>query len=124
MMNLFGGMSKGERARIKVRVRSAMADQAAREGRYLGGRPPYGYELADNGPHPNPGKAAVGQRSHKLEVDPIAAPVVKRIFAEYIGGTGLYGVAESLTRDGIPSPAAHDRARNRHRDGRAWVWGV
>jgi site-specific DNA recombinase len=29
-------------------------------------------------------------------------------------------VAELLTRDGIPSPAAHDPARNRHRDGRAW----
>jgi hypothetical protein len=24
-----------------------------RQGRYLGGRPPYGYRLADAGPHPN-----------------------------------------------------------------------
>jgi len=42
VMSLYGGMSKGERNRIKIRVRSAMADQAAREGRFLGGRPPYG----------------------------------------------------------------------------------
>ncbi len=47
-------MSKGERNRIKIRVRSAMASQAVTEGRFLGGRPPYGYRLADAGPHPNP----------------------------------------------------------------------
>jgi len=54
VMSLYGGMSKGERNRIKTRVRSAMAAQAAIEGRFLGGRPPYGYVLADAGPHPNP----------------------------------------------------------------------
>jgi site-specific DNA recombinase len=51
-----GGMSKGERNRIKVRVRSAMKDQTELVGRFLGGRPPYGYRLADAGPDPNPGK--------------------------------------------------------------------
>ncbi len=45
VMSLYGGMSKGERNRIKIRVRSAMAAQAATEGRFLGGRPPYGYRL-------------------------------------------------------------------------------
>ena len=42
VMSLYGGMSKGERNRIKTRVRSAMAAQAAIEGRFLGGRPPTG----------------------------------------------------------------------------------
>ena len=120
VMSLYGGMSKGERNRIKIRVRSAMAAHAQHEGRFLGGRPPYGYRLADAGPHPNPGKAAVGQRLHRLEPDPYAAPVVRRIFEEYLVGKGLYAIAEGLTRDGIPSPSAHDPARNRHRDGRAW----
>ena len=83
VMSLYGGMSKGERIRIKTRVRTAMASQAAIEGRFLGGRPPYGYQLADAGPHPNPGKAADGQRLHRLEPDPVAAPIVQRIFAEY-----------------------------------------
>jgi len=63
MMSLYGGITKGERNRIKTRVRSAMAAQAALEGRFLGGRPPYGYQLVNTGPHPNPSKAAVGQRS-------------------------------------------------------------
>ncbi len=40
IMSVFGGMSKGERNRIKVRVRAAMAAQARTEGRFLGGRPP------------------------------------------------------------------------------------
>jgi hypothetical protein len=29
-----------------------------RQARYLGGRPPYGYRLADAGPHPNKAHAA------------------------------------------------------------------
>ena len=120
VMSLYGGMSKGERNRIKVRVRSAMAAQAEHEGRFLGGRPPYGYQLADAGPHPSPGKAAEGKRLQRLEPDPIAAPIVRRIFAEYIGGRGYFSIAQGLTRDGIPSPSAHDPARNRHRDQRSW----
>ena len=35
-------------------------------------------------------------------------------------GRGFYAIAEGLTRDGIPSPSAHDPARNRHRCGIAW----
>ncbi|MFP8959970.1 recombinase family protein [Streptomyces nanhaiensis] len=33
----------------------------------------------------------------------------------------MFAIAEGLTRDGIPSPSAHDRARNPHRDTRAWA---
>ncbi|MFI8850979.1 recombinase family protein [Streptomyces sp. NPDC053499] len=124
VMSVFGGMSKGERNRIKVRVHTAMTAQAQIEGRYLGGRPPYGYLLADAGPHPNPAKAADGKRLHKLDPDPVAAPVVRRIFREYLRGNGMYAIAESLTRDGILCPSAHDRARNPHRDGHAWSKGA
>ena len=120
IMSVFGGVSKGERNRIRVRVRTAMATQAQREGRYLGGRPPYGYLLADAGPHPNPAKAADGKRLHSLALDEPAAEVVRRIFAEFLAGHGLHAIAEHLTRDGIPSPSAHDPARNRHRCGVAW----
>ena len=120
VMTLFGGMSKGERSRIRTRVRNAMAAQAATEGRFLGGRPPYGYQLADAGPHPNPGKAALSIRIHRLEPDPVTAPVVARIFEEYVSGRGLFAIAEGLTHDGVPSPSAYDRARNAHRNGQGW----
>jgi site-specific DNA recombinase len=120
VMSVYGGMSKGERNRIKVRVRSAMAAQTALEGRFLGGRPPYGYQLADAGPHPNPAKAADGKRLHQLEPDPNTAPVVERIFREYESGMDIFAIAEGLTRDGILSPSAYDAKRNRHRTTVAW----
>ena len=126
IMSVFGGVSKGERNRIKIRVRTAMATQAQIEGRFLGGRPPYGYRLVDLGPHPNPAKAADGRRLHGLGLglDPVTAPVVARIFTEFLSGAGLFAIAEGLTRDGIPCPSASDRARNSHRSGIAWSKGA
>jgi site-specific DNA recombinase len=120
IMSVFGGVSKGERNRIKIRVRTAMAAQAQIEGRFLGGRPPYGYRLIDAGPHPNPAKAADGKRLHALAIDESAADAVRRIFAEFLAGHGIYAIAERLTADGIPCPSAHDPGRNRHRCGLAW----
>ncbi len=69
-MTLFGSQSKGERMRIKTRVRAAMGAQTALQGRFLGGRPLYGYRLVDAGEHPNPAKARLGMRLHVLEPDP------------------------------------------------------
>lgn len=120
IMLMFGGISKGERNRIKMRVRTTMEAQAKIEGRFLGGRPPYGYRLVDVGPHPNPSKAADGKRLRRLEPDPATAPIVGRIFWEFLHGQGLYLIAEGLTKEGIPCPSAYDRARNRHRSGIAW----
>jgi hypothetical protein len=50
--------SKREITRTRIRVRTAMAAQTREQGRYLGGRPPYGYRRADAGPHPNKAHAA------------------------------------------------------------------
>ncbi len=124
VMTLYGGMSKGERNRIQLRTRAAMMDLAARTDRFLGGRPPYGYQLVDAGPHPNPGRAAAGQRAHKLEPDPVSAPVVERIYSTYAAGAGLRMIARRLTDEGIPSPSAHDPARNSHRDPRGWAYSA
>jgi site-specific DNA recombinase len=120
IMSVFGGVSKGERNRVRIRVRTAMTAQAQIEGRFLGGRPPYGYKLIDAGPHPNPAKAADGKRLHALAPDSNTADVVSRIFAEYLAGKGAKAIAEGLTRDGIPSPSGYDPARNPHRCGLAW----
>lgn len=74
----------------------------------------------DAGPHPHPAKAAEGKRLRRLEADPVTAPVVQRIFAMYAAGAGLRTIAEALAQEGIASPAAHDPARNRHRDTSGW----
>jgi site-specific DNA recombinase len=122
LMSVFGGMSKGERTRIKMRVQAAMSDMAEREGRFLGGRPPYGYRLANLGPHPNPEKAAAGIQLHQLEPDPVTAPVVGRIFTMYLAGAGFRTIAHRLAEEGVPSPSAYDRQRNAHRSGRGWAF--
>ena len=122
VMSLYGGMSKGERMRIKTRVRSAMAAQAAIEGRFLGGRPPYGFTLINIGPHPNPAKAAFGQQLRRLAPDPITSHIVQRIFDEYAAGAGLHAIATRLNADGISSPSGHDPSRNRHRASSGGKW--
>jgi site-specific DNA recombinase len=101
-----------------------MSSQAQLQGRYLGGRPPYGYRITDAGPHPNPSKAAAGQRIHKLEPDPVAAPIVQRIFTMYVDGMSDKAIAAQLTRDGIPCPSAHDATPNPHRKKTAWQRGA
>jgi len=120
-MTLFGSQSKGERMRTKTRVRAVMGAQTAIQGRYLGGRPPYGYRLTDAGPHPNPAKARFGVRLHALAPDPAAAPIVQRIYAEFLHGSGYLAIAERLNADQVPSPSGHDPDRNPHRQGIAWT---
>jgi site-specific DNA recombinase len=73
-MTMLGLSSKREITRTSIRVRAAMAVQTREQGRYLGGRPPYGYRLADAGPHPHKAHAAWGRRAHRLEPDPRTAP--------------------------------------------------
>ena len=56
-----------------------------------------------------------------VEPDRVTAPVVRRMFEMYASGAGLRLIAETLTQEGLPSPAAHDRRRNPHRDPRGWA---
>jgi len=65
-----------------------------------GGRPPYGYQLADAGPHPNKAHAAWGRRAHRLEPDPETAPQVAWIFANDCPGTAWPGSPARSTRPG------------------------
>jgi hypothetical protein len=116
-----GLSSKREIARTRVRVRTAMAAQTLEQGRYLGGRPPYGYRLADAGPHPNKAHAAWGRRAHKLEPDPQTAPVVTWIFAQRLAGHSAARITRALNDAGVPCPSASDPGRNPHRTGAAWT---
>ena len=93
LMLALGVQSKREITRTRIRVRTAMAAQARDQGRYLGGRPPYGYRLADAGPHPNKTHAAWGRRAHRLEPDPHTAPVVRWMFAQRLAGHSLARIA-------------------------------
>jgi site-specific DNA recombinase len=120
-MLALGYQSKREIARTRIRVRTAMATQTREQGRYLGGRPPYGYRLADAGPHPNKAHAAWGRRAHRLEPDPVTAPVVQWMFAQRLAGHSIARITRALDDGGIPCPSAADPTRNPHRSGTAWT---
>jgi Recombinase len=97
------------------------APRSAIKDGHLGGRPPYGYRLVDAGPHPNRDHARWGRRLHRLEPDPVTAPQVRWIFAQRLTGASTASIARALNDRGVPSPAAHDPRRNRHRLGPCWT---
>jgi DNA invertase Pin-like site-specific DNA recombinase len=120
-MMALGLQSKREITRTRIRVRTAMAAQTREQGRYLGGRPPYGYRLADAGPHPNKAHAAWGRRARRLEPDPQTAPQVAWIFAQRLAGHSMARIARGLNDAAVPCPSAADPDRNPHRSGEAWT---
>jgi site-specific DNA recombinase len=123
-MTVLGLSSKREITRTSIRVRTAMAAQVREQGRYLGGRPPYGYRLGDAGPHPNKAHAAWGRRAHRLEPDPDTAHIVRWIFAQRLAGHSVARIARALNEAGVPCPSAADPGRNSHRTGAAWTLGT
>jgi len=120
-MLALGLSSRREIARTRIRVRTAMATQTREQGRYLGGRPPYGYRLVDAGPHPNKVYASWGRRAHRLELDPDTGPVVAWMFAQRLAGHSVARITRALNDAGIPCPSAADPKRNPHRTGMAWT---
>ena len=115
-----GAQAMREVQRARFRTTAAMVVQAREQGRYLGGRPPYGYRLVDAGPDPNRVHAGWGRRLHRLDPDPVTAPVVQWIFQQRCAGNSPAGIARALNESGIPCPSRHDADRNRHRSGKAW----
>ena len=120
-MMALGLQSKREITRTRIRVRTAMAAQTRQQGRYLGGRSPYGYRLADAGPHPNRAHAAWGRRARRLEPDPETSPQVAWIFTQRLAGHSMARIARALNDAAVPCPSAADPERNPHRSGNAWT---
>ena len=96
VMSVFGGMSKGERNRIKIRVRAAMEAQAKIEGRFLGGRPPYGYRWPTRArtlTRPRPRTASAPTRAGpRPRCGAGRAPDLRRVHRR---ARAIYAIAES-----------------------------
>jgi hypothetical protein len=92
----------------EFRVSAAMRVQARDQGRYLGGRPPYGYRLVDAGPHPNAAHARWGRRLHRLEPDPATAPHVRWMSAQRLAGHSVAGIARRLNEMVVACPSEVD----------------
>jgi hypothetical protein len=121
LLDLLGVHSQREVSRARYRTTAAMRAQAELQGRHLGGRPPYGYQLVDAGPHPNRAHAAWGRRLHRLEPDPATAPHVQWIFAQRLAGRSVASIARALNDNGVPCPSGTDPTRNPHRRGDRWM---
>ena len=121
LMTVLGAQSQREVLRSRHRVLAAMQAQVVEQGRYLGGRPPYGYRLVDAGPHPNRAHARWGRRLQRLDPDPVCGPFVRWMFEQRLAGRSVAGIARELNERGVPCPSDVDPGRNRHREGGAWT---
>lgn len=115
-----GARSLREVQRSRHRAIEAMRVQTRYQGRYLGGRPPYGYRLIGVGPHPNTAHAGWGRQLLRLDPDPATAGHVRWIFAQRLLGRSMAGIARDLNDRDVPCPSINDRARNRHRHATGW----
>ena len=98
-----------------------MATQTREQGRYLGGRPPYGYRLADAGPAPEQGPRRLGDAGRIASSRTRPPPVVQWMFAQRLAGHSATRITRALNDAGIPCPSAADPERNPHRTGAAWT---
>jgi site-specific DNA recombinase len=86
--SLRGAISEYEREKIRIRTMSGRI-QKARQGKLPFAVAPLGYHY-----DPNSGQLTINEQE---------ANIVRRIFREYLDGTGANGIALRLTQEGIPT---------------------
>ncbi len=92
MLQMLGVFAEFEHATIVDRI-SAGIERRAKEGRWFGGRPPFGYILSNE--------------ERLLVPDPVKAPVVQRIFTLYTRDRlGTIAIADELRQEQAPAPSA------------------
>ena len=97
------GIARGYHHELMVKSRQGY-ETAASQGWHNGGIALYGYRFTIH-QHPNPHKARTGQAKRTLELDPVRAPVVRRIYDEYLGGgKGIREIRDLLNSDPIRFP--------------------
>lgn len=87
-LNILLSFAQFEREIISERTKDKMG-AARKRGQWLGGRPPLGYDIAENG--------------KKLMINPKEAKIIKEIFKLYLEGNSLLKVAQILNEKGYRS---------------------
>lgn len=91
-MNAYPVFAEFEHATIVDRI-SAAIERRAKEGRWFGGRPPFGYLFSSE--------------ERVLVPDAVKAPLVRRVFDLYTRRRlGTRSIAEQLRAEGAPAPSA------------------
>jgi DNA invertase Pin-like site-specific DNA recombinase len=98
--NILMVFAEFEREQIRER-RMAAARLLRENGKYGGGRVPFGYVSERAGP-----------KGFRLVQDPELAPVAQRMAAEAVAGVRLNKIAERLEADGIPTSLRAHRQRS------------
>jgi site-specific DNA recombinase len=88
LLSMLASVAELERDGIADRTRAGM-ERHAREGRWLGGRAPFGYQIIDR----------------RLAVHPEQSAIVKEIFGWYLSGDRVRGIAARLNTLGIKHPS-------------------
>lgn len=109
--NMLASFAQFERETIGARIESARAHLRT-EGKFAGGRFPYGLALA---PHSS-GKGKV------LVRDDQAASVILEAVQRFLAGEALNGIAMDFNRRGIPSPREHTTAQTGKRAPKPSAW--
>jgi site-specific DNA recombinase len=92
MLQMLAVFAEFEHATIVDRI-SAGIERRAKEGRWFGGRPPFGYQFSSE--------------DRVLVPDPVKAPVVQRVFDLYARERlGARTIAQQLRDEGAPAPTA------------------
>jgi hypothetical protein len=63
----------------------------------------------------------IADLAHKLEPDPVTAPVVSWMFGQRLAGHSAARITRALNDAGVPCPSAADPGRNPHRAGSGWT---
>lgn len=119
------GIARGYHHELMAKSRQGY-EVAAQQGWHNGGIALYGYRFVTH-PHPNPNKAKQGLFKRTLELDPVRAPVVRRIFDEYLGGgVGIRQIRDLLNADAerFPTRLAPDPTKSAGHWAASSIWEV
>ena len=82
---------------ISNKVRTALTTKK-QNGKFIGAFAPFGYQKS-------------AEDKNKLEVDPLTAPTVKRIFQLFLSGESMKRIAQRLTQEGVLTPSKQRQAQ-------------
>nr|DAQ27815.1 MAG TPA: integrase [Caudoviricetes sp.] len=78
---------------ISKKITSVKRDKQ-RKGQFIGGKAAYGYKIST-------------EHKNKIEIDPPAAEIVRRIFSLALEGKSCREIAVTLNNEGVPTPAKY-----------------
>lgn len=95
---------------ISNKLRSSLYTKK-RNGLFVGAYAPYGYKKNE-------------EDKHKLEIEPISASIVRRIFDMFITGDSLTKICDTLTNEKIPTPSMQKNMKIGQNNFHYGVWST